>query len=71
MVSMGYLISGTQLPKGLLCNRDIINYFKHAVQWLSRKLIEFRSFFLNMNLKNIEYKDHVTFIEFQTFFFNP
>lgn len=24
-----------------------------------------------MNLKNIEYKDHVTFIEFQTFFFNP
>lgn len=28
-------------------------------------------FFLNMNLKNIEYKDHVTFIEFQTFFLIP
>lgn len=24
-----------------------------------------------MNLKNIEYKDHVTFIEFQTFFLIP
>lgn len=51
MVSMGYLISGTQLPKGLLCNRDIINYFKHAVQWLSRKLLEFRSFFLKYEFK--------------------
>lgn len=51
MVSMGYLISGTELPKGLLCNRDIINYFKHAVQWLSRKLLEFRSFFFKYEFK--------------------